>query len=75
MHGLLDAHFGEDFCRIEDANVQQNLNIVRKTALNLIRDYKNVKNSKRAFSKIMMDCLLDAENTLAILTSCDNKSS
>ena len=26
MHWLLDVHFHEDFCRIEDRNVQQNLN-------------------------------------------------
>jgi hypothetical protein len=34
MHWLLDVHFGEDFCRVEDENVQQTLNIVRKIALN-----------------------------------------
>lgn len=73
MHWLLDVHFGEDFCRIEDENVQQNLNIVRKTALNLIRNYKNETNSIRAFSKIMLDCLLEGENILTILTSCEIK--
>jgi predicted transposase YbfD/YdcC len=34
MHWLLDVHFGEDYCRIENANVQQTLNMVRKIALN-----------------------------------------
>jgi predicted transposase YbfD/YdcC len=40
MHWLLDVHFGEDFCRVEDENVQQNLNIVRKIALNSVKSYK-----------------------------------
>ena len=37
MHWLLDVHFAEDYCRIENRNVQQSLNIVRKIALNLIK--------------------------------------
>lgn len=37
MHWLLDVHFGEDGCRIEDRNIQQNLNMLRKAALNLIK--------------------------------------
>ena len=28
MHWLLDVHFGEDFCRIEDEDVQQVLNAI-----------------------------------------------
>ena len=35
MHWLLDVHFGEDFCRIEDEGAQQVLNAVRKIALNV----------------------------------------
>ena len=49
MHWLLDVHFKEDFCRIEDENVQQNLNIFRKIALNCIKRYKEETNSKRQF--------------------------
>jgi predicted transposase YbfD/YdcC len=26
MHWLFDVHFGEDFCRVEDLAVHQNLN-------------------------------------------------
>ena len=40
MHWLLDVHFSEDFCRVENRNVQQNLNIVRKIGLNTIKCYK-----------------------------------
>ncbi len=48
MHWLLDVHFSEDYCRVEDRNVQQNLNMVRKIALNSIKDYKERTKSKRA---------------------------
>jgi predicted transposase YbfD/YdcC len=41
MHWLLDVHFGEDFCRIEDENIQQNLNITRKIVLNSVKLYKD----------------------------------
>ncbi len=59
MHWLLDVHFGEDYCRVEDKNVQQNLNMLRKMAINLIKRYKEKAAPKRAISKIMFDCLLD----------------
>jgi hypothetical protein len=72
MHWLLDVHFGEDFCRVEDENVQQCLNIVRKIALNSIKDYKEKIKSKRPVSKIMLDCLLDAEHMLTILGAGQN---
>ncbi len=59
MHWLLDVHFSEDYCRIEDKNIQQNLNMVRKLAINLIKNHKERTASKRAISKIMFGCLLD----------------
>jgi len=43
MHWLLDMHFGEDFCRVEDKNVQQNLNIIRKIVLNSIKRFGRQK--------------------------------
>jgi predicted transposase YbfD/YdcC len=72
MHWLLDVHFHEDFCRVEDRNVQQNLNIIRKIALNSIRDYKEKTSSKNAISKIMLRCLIDCENLLPILALSEN---
>lgn len=59
MHWLLDVHFGEDLCRVEDRNVQENLNMLRKAALNLIKRHKERAGSKRSMSKIMFDCLLN----------------
>lgn len=67
MHWLLDVHFNEDFCRVEDKNVQQNLNIFRKAALNIINSFKSASNSKRAISKIMFDCLLDTDHIRLVL--------
>ena len=72
MHWLLDVHFGEDFCRIEDKDVQQNLNIVRKIALNSIKRYKEKTGDKRPVSKIMLATLLDPVTLLAILDALEN---
>jgi predicted transposase YbfD/YdcC len=69
MHWLLDVHFDEDSCRVTDEEVQQNLNMIRKVALNTIRHFKNQSISKRAFSKIMLDCLLDPSLILSVLMS------
>jgi len=66
MHWLLDVHFGEDFCRIEDRNVQQNLNMARKAALNMVKLYKERTRKKRALSNIMFDCLLEPETILRV---------
>jgi predicted transposase YbfD/YdcC len=67
MHWLLDVHFNEDFCRVEDRNVQQNLNIVRKIAINNVKIYKNILKIKRPISKVMFDCLLDCKHILSII--------
>jgi predicted transposase YbfD/YdcC len=67
MHWLLDVHFAEDFCRVEDENVQQNLNILRKFVLNCIKLFKENTESKRPVSKIMFDCLLDPVAVLPLL--------
>jgi predicted transposase YbfD/YdcC len=68
MHWLLDVHFGEDYCRVENKNIQQNLNMLRKFALNTIKQYKSLTRSKKALSKIMLDCLLDCEFLLKVIS-------
>lgn len=67
MHWLLDVHFGEDGCRVEDRNIQQNLNMLRKLAINLRKRHKEISGSKRAISKIMFDCLLDTSHICEII--------
>ena len=59
MHWLLDVHFAEDSCSVETREVQEQLNVFRKMALNLIKRYKEKEKSKRPISKIILDCLLD----------------
>ena len=59
MHWLLDVHFAEDFCRIVNRTIQQNLNMLRKFALSLIKQFKASSNSKLPLSQIMFNCLLD----------------
>lgn len=72
MHWLLDVHFCEDFCRIEDEDVQQVLNMVRKIALNCVKNHKQKSVSKRPLSKIMFNCLLDCRALLPILLDSQN---
>ena len=67
MHWLLDVHFNEDSCRIHDSNANQNLNIIRKIALNYIRNYKNLTNSKLPLSRLMLACLFDCDMILEII--------
>ena len=59
MHWLLDVHFEEDWCRVESKDVQQCLNMFRKAAINLIKNFKLRNNSKTAISNIMFECLMD----------------
>ena len=72
MHWLLDVHFCEDFCRVEDEFSQQSLNIIRKIVLNYIKLYKDKFNSKRPLSRIMFDCLLDPQTLSLILDTIQN---
>ena len=66
MHWLLDVHYGEDYCRIENRTMQQNLNLLRKFSLGVIKRHKAATNSKRAISHIMLDCLLKPGNLLTL---------
>lgn len=67
MHWLLDVHFDEDWCRVENKNVQENLNIFRKAAINIIKKYKSETGSKKPISNIMLSCLIDSDCILDIL--------
>lgn len=69
MHWLLDVHYEEDYCRIENRTIQQNLNLLRKFTISLLNQYKARTSSKRALSKIMLDCLLDPSQIRAVLKS------
>ena len=66
MHWLLDVHYQEDSCKVRDSNVNQNLNIIRKIALNYIKHYKNNSGTKLPLSRLMFACLLDCNKILEI---------
>jgi len=67
MHWLLDVLFDEDRCRIQSKTIQQNLNMLRKTALNLIRIYKREAGSKLPLNGIMFRALMNPYELLAVL--------
>ena len=67
MHWVLDVHYSEDFCRIVNRTIQQNLNMLRKFALSLIKRFKTDSNSKRPLSQIMFNCLLNPSDICTIL--------
>lgn len=45
LHWVLDVIFKEDYCRVRTGNGAENLNIIRKIALNTIKRDKSVKTS------------------------------
>lgn len=67
MHWLLDVHYGEDYFRTENRTIQQNLNLLRKFSISLLKQYKARISSKRAMSKIMLDCLLKPSKICEVL--------
>jgi predicted transposase YbfD/YdcC len=71
MHWLLDVHFDEDSCRVQDENVQKVLNMIRKIVLNSLRIYRDKHCPKRTFSSLMLDCLIDPLCIFSLL-KCQN---
>ena len=67
MHWLLDVHYEEDYCRIANKTALQNLNLLRKFALSLLKRYKAQTGSKRPISHLMLDCLLEPECLCSVL--------
>ena len=67
MHWLLDVHFEEDRCRIQNKNIQQNLNMLHKAALNIVRIYKRESQSKLPLNGIMFRALMNPRDLLPLL--------
>ena len=67
MHWLLDVHFDEDRCTVQSKNIQQNLNMLHKFALNIIRIYKRETQSKLALNGIMFRALMNPQALLPLL--------
>lgn len=69
MHWLLDVHFQEDKTKVWDMNVQEVLNIMRKIALNLAREYKNRFEPRKPISGILKRNLFDVNNLADFLNN------
>ncbi|MDR1363319.1 MAG: hypothetical protein LBJ35_04660 [Spirochaetaceae bacterium] len=68
-----ESRYGLPFTqKLLQVHAQQNLNIVRKVALNTIKVYKTETASKRPISKVMLDCLLEHRSILSVLNINEN---
>jgi len=72
MHWQLDVLFGEDKTTLHEENAQKTLNILRKTALNIIRTYRNRYEQKLNMADVMRKCLFDPEFLLDLLRCFDD---
>jgi len=68
MHWLLDVHFNEDKTRVWDMDVQKSLNTLRKIALNLAKQYKQILGLKIPISGILRRNLFDPNHLVAFLS-------
>ena len=67
-HWILDVLFKEDDSRINRQNRPQNLAVVRKLALNLLKRYKQSTGVKKTLTKLQIDCLVNPDFLKTILT-------
>ncbi len=74
MHWLMDVHF-QEFFRMLDKNIQQNMDILRKLALNLVRTHKEQSASKKPLSRVMLNALLAPAYLLTIMNFSENRFS
>ena len=68
MHWLLDVHFDEDKTRVWDMDVQKSLNHLRKVALNLAKQYKQMLGLKIPISGVFRRNLFDPNHLIAFLS-------
>jgi len=67
MHWQLDVIYNEDRTTLHGGNAQKTLNILRKTALNITRIYRDQFDPKQSMTGIMRKCLFDSEYLLGML--------
>jgi len=67
MHWQLDVIYSEDRTTLHKENAQKTLNILRKTALNITRIYRDKFEPKQSLTGIMRKCLFDSEFLLILL--------
>ena len=72
MHHILDVSFDEDNCRLYSQRAQENMNIFRKFAISIHKQYLR-KDSKKTVKSNMFNCLINDSYLLEILQSCNNR--
>lgn len=56
MHRLLAAHFEEEHLRVANKTIQENMNLLCKFVLGMIKQYQSRISFKWPLSKLMFDC-------------------
>ncbi len=69
MHWMLDADFSEDECGLLSENGQKTLNILRKLALQLYKNYMAKQTKKRSIKSNLLRCLVSESALLELLRS------
>ncbi len=69
MHWMLDADFSEDECGLLSENGQKTLNIFRKFALQLHKNYMAKQTKKRSIKSNLLRCLMSESALLELLGS------
>ena len=72
MHWQLDVIYNEDRTTLHEENAQKTLNILRKTALNIVRTYRDKFEPKKNMVDIMRMCLFDFEFLIELLKQFEN---
>ncbi len=67
MHWLLDVHFQEDKTKVRDMELQKNLNLIRKIALNFVKQYQASLSKHLAVSKILRKNLFDINHLIGFI--------
>ena len=72
MHHILDVSFDEDNCRLYSQKAQENMNILRKSAISIHKQYLG-EDKKKTVKSNMFNCLINDSYLLEILQSCNNR--
>ncbi len=74
MHHILDVSFSEDKCYLGSKNAQENMNILRKFATMIHKNYKEEKGkSVKSISNNMFKCLINEKQLLDVIEFAKNK--
>jgi predicted transposase YbfD/YdcC len=69
LHWQLDVVFGEDDCRILSENGQKSMNVFRKIALAVHKNYKERTGHKKSLKKQMFTCLLNDDELFRVISA------